>query len=334
MAVLTLVGAGAWLNGRRIATDLAERSQTALTRKGLAYVEPHVNGLTVDLIGPREDRMAAEQAVGGVKGVRRTTWVDGPDFVVAHTLDLTVTVDHRVLRVRGKLPNHEYDDVLLAAADEAFGDQSDIELEFGSTKAKKVDAAMNATADIVRTLASTARAAQMLVSDKEIDIDAECFTEEAEKKLDEALARASAAGLKVKAGKKRTVRAGSPDDLQQSLNDLLGRAGINFETNSFIIDGPSQTVLLTAVDVLHAFPEASVEIAGHADNRGSAVTNLELSSHRAEAVMNFLTDNGVAADRLSANGYGDTVPIGDNETDEGQRANRRIEFHVKGTVAP
>jgi outer membrane protein OmpA-like peptidoglycan-associated protein len=332
MAIVTLVGSGAWLNGHRIALDLKERSKAALARDGLTYVEPHVNGLTIDLIGPREDRKAAESAVRAVPGVRRTTWVDGPDFIVVRPLDLTVTVDHRVLRVRGKLPNHEYDGILLAAADEAFGDHSDVEVEFGTTTLKNVDVAMAATADIVRTLASTVRSAEMLVSDKEIDIDAECFTEAAEKQLDAALDRASSAGLKVKAGKKRTVRAGSPEDLQQSLDDLLGRAGINFETNSFTVDGPSQAVLATAVDVLQAFPESTVEIAGHADNRGSASTNMELSLQRAEAVARFLVDNGVANDRLTAKGYGDTMPIADNATPEGQRSNRRIEFHVKGTA--
>jgi outer membrane protein OmpA-like peptidoglycan-associated protein len=59
---------------------------------------------------------------------------------------------------------------------------------------------------------------------------------------------------------------------------------------------------------------------------GSAESNLALSQKRADAVATYLATQGVAKERVSAKGYGETKPIGDNATDAGRAANRRVEF--------
>ena len=66
--------------------------------------------------------------------------------------------------------------------------------------------------------------------------------------------------------------------------------------------------------------------AGHTDDIGPADGNQRLSQRRADAVRNWLVDNGIDADRLTAVGYGEDQPIADNSTEEGRTANRRIEF--------
>ena len=71
---------------------------------------------------------------------------------------------------------------------------------------------------------------------------------------------------------------------------------------------------------------ARLEIAGYSDNVGNAAAKLELSKERAEAVRAFLVRAGVAADTLTARGYGDAHPVADNATASGRFANRRIEF--------
>ena len=72
-----------------------------------------------------------------------------------------------------------------------------------------------------------------------------------------------------------------------------------------------------------------IEIDGHTDNTGDAASNLTLSQQRAEAVRVYLIQQGADGNMLVAKGFGDTMPIAPNETEEGKFRNRRIEFVVK-----
>ena len=76
------------------------------------------------------------------------------------------------------------------------------------------------------------------------------------------------------------------------------------------------------------YPDLKIEIQGHTDNTGDADANLSLSQSRAEAVMNYLVEQGIDESRLTAQGYGDTAPIDSNETDEGRQNNRRTELKI------
>ncbi|MCB1733535.1 MAG: OmpA family protein, partial [Halieaceae bacterium] len=71
-----------------------------------------------------------------------------------------------------------------------------------------------------------------------------------------------------------------------------------------------------------------VEVQGHTDDRGDDTSNLRLSQRRAEAVVEYLVNNGVDAGRLTARGYGELVPIEPNETKQGRAENRRVEFKI------
>lgn len=71
-----------------------------------------------------------------------------------------------------------------------------------------------------------------------------------------------------------------------------------------------------------------VEIGSHTDNIGSDDYNLRLSQERSSAVVSYLTSKGVPANRLTAQGYGETVPIGENNSEQGRQQNRRTEFKI------
>ncbi len=101
-----------------------------------------------------------------------------------------------------------------------------------------------------------------------------------------------------------------------------------FETNKFDLLPSSKIELDRLVSLLQANPDKKIEIGGHTDNVGSDETNLTLSNQRATSVVAYLTSKGVAADRLSAKGYGETMPIATNDTDAGRAKNRRTEFKV------
>jgi len=102
-----------------------------------------------------------------------------------------------------------------------------------------------------------------------------------------------------------------------------------FATNKDTILKKSFPVLNAVADALKAEPEIKkIMIEGHTDNRGKASRNMELSDRRARSVLNYLVSHGIAAERLDAQGYGDSKPVADNKTSKGRAANRRVEFHI------
>lgn len=84
--------------------------------------------------------------------------------------------------------------------------------------------------------------------------------------------------------------------------------------------------------VLRIFQENAdvqhVEVHGHTDNKGSDIYNQRLSQRRAEAVAQWLTVHGIAKERVSAQGFGESKPLDTNDTEDGRRNNRRVEFHI------
>ena len=71
-----------------------------------------------------------------------------------------------------------------------------------------------------------------------------------------------------------------------------------------------------------------VEVQGHTDADGDDTHNLELSQARAEAVVAYLVKKGIAADRLTAKGYGETKPLVPNDSKANKQKNRRVQFVI------
>ena len=75
--------------------------------------------------------------------------------------------------------------------------------------------------------------------------------------------------------------------------------------------------------------ESKIVVGGYTDSQGDAAYNMDLSQRRARAVRDYLVARGIAADRVTAQGFGLTMPIGDNATPEGRANNRRVEIVVQ-----
>lgn len=104
--------------------------------------------------------------------------------------------------------------------------------------------------------------------------------------------------------------------------------GVNFDTAKATLTPDSRATLDEVVASLTANPSVMVEIGGHTDSRSSDAYNQKLSEARARSVVGYLVAHGIAADRLSAAGYGESLPIADNGTAEGRLENRRVELKV------
>lgn len=100
---------------------------------------------------------------------------------------------------------------------------------------------------------------------------------------------------------------------------------IQFEINNDEIQREDLERLAVVGTFLKKYPDTNAVVEGHTDNVGTPEANQQLSRDRAESVMNYLVrEQRVASDRITAVGYGDTRPIADNSTEDGKRANRRI----------
>jgi OOP family OmpA-OmpF porin len=113
-------------------------------------------------------------------------------------------------------------------------------------------------------------------------------------------------------------------------DDVIIRMGLNFDSGSSVIK-PEYFGLLrkiqTAIDV---FPDSHVEIQGHTDSFGADEFNRQLSERRASAVQQYLLANidDLGQTQITAVGYGETVPLANNETPEGRTRNRRIDLLI------
>ncbi len=109
---------------------------------------------------------------------------------------------------------------------------------------------------------------------------------------------------------------------------------IFFEFDSYQLKAESIVELDYLVEFLDSNPGIRISINGHTDNIGGAGYNMELSERRAGSVTGYLIKAGIDQVRIESTGYGETMPVATNETEEGRALNRRIEFEIIGSDNP
>ncbi|MCE3254018.1 MAG: hypothetical protein K0Q67_3038, partial [Cellvibrio sp.] len=107
-----------------------------------------------------------------------------------------------------------------------------------------------------------------------------------------------------------------------TLGDVL------FETGKSDLKSAATADLSKLSGLLAKYPERSLVIEGHTDNVGSESYNHTLSQHRADAVKAFLLNQGIAANRITAFGKGESAPVASNDSSSGRQMNRRVEIIV------
>ena len=126
---------------------------------------------------------------------------------------------------------------------------------------------------------------------------------------------------------------GCPDEgeakilLTSTKIEILER--VHFEFDKSVIKERSYSILRLVAAVLRANQRVTrLRVEGHTDSKGSDGYNQELSQARAASVANFLIDEGIPANLMEPVGYGESIPIATNMTDEGRALNRRVEFTI------
>ncbi|MCW3788142.1 OmpA family protein [Plebeiibacterium sediminum] len=102
--------------------------------------------------------------------------------------------------------------------------------------------------------------------------------------------------------------------------------GIRFDVNKATLKPESMGPINKIFELMQKQPDLKFSVEGHTDSDGDDTKNQTLSEQRAKAVMNTLIGMGIASERLSSKGYGESKPIDNNTTAEGKANNRRVEF--------
>ncbi len=125
-------------------------------------------------------------------------------------------------------------------------------------------------------------------------------------------------------------RSGCPNErvrVTESAIQVVGQ--VVFATNRDKIKRPGIPVLEAVADVMRGAPFIRrLSIEGHTDDRSTPERDLDLSERRARAVMRWLIQHGVVAERLESHGFGQSRPVASNESEDGRAQNRRVEFRI------
>ncbi len=125
-----------------------------------------------------------------------------------------------------------------------------------------------------------------------------------------------------------TPRGTPVDDRGCELRGEYVLEGVTFETNSDRLEPGATDILDRVIATLKRYPDIRFEVAGHTDSDGPAAYNESLSARRAQTVHDYLAANGIAVERMTVRGYGESQPIADNSTAVGKALNRRVSLNV------
>jgi outer membrane protein OmpA-like peptidoglycan-associated protein len=165
----------------------------------------------------------------------------------------------------------------------------------------------------------------------------------AEAEAKQAAEQAKAQAAREEAERAKAATAALRAQLLQQLNSVLqttdsarglvvNMADVLFDFGKYNLKSDAQIRLAKLTGIIQAHPGLRLAIEGHTDNVGGDEANMRLSQQRADAVRDFLVQQGLAQDTLTAVGLGKAEPVADNNTSEGRQKNRRVEIVVSGEV--
>jgi outer membrane protein OmpA-like peptidoglycan-associated protein len=154
-------------------------------------------------------------------------------------------------------------------------------------------------------------------------------------------ARADAAEAQHQAQTSQQDAAAVREKLRAQLNAVLATtesarglivnlSDVLFDTARYTLKPPTQIALAKVATILQLYPGLKVQVEGYTDSVGGDAYNQKLSENRANAVHDFLIQNGVSAANITAAGYGKSEPVADNGTATGRTQNRRVNLVVSG----
>jgi OOP family OmpA-OmpF porin len=243
--------------------------------------------------------------------------------------DLTLALTPKAMELKGDVPDDTAKAAIVEAASKAFpdlpltivlGERSDAPAGFAAATLRAMD--------LLTNLAE----GEATIGNDQVVFSGAAYHQDAKSELDQALTKGWPAGYRASA---TSVAAGPSGPsigavaCERGLKDVLGDKAIEFEAGRADIAGSSRSLLdRVAYETLRC-PDALIAVAGHTDSDGTDEKNYGLSLDRARTVVDLLVADGIAVERFTALGYGESRPLASNATEAGKARNRRIEFVLR-----
>ena len=153
--------------------------------------------------------------------------------------------------------------------------------------------------------------------------------------------RLAAQQAQLNAQQAETDKAAMRARLSEQLNSILqtrdtarglivSMSDVLFDTGQYSLKPGAREKLAKVAGILLAYPGLNIAVGGYTDNVGGDEMNQKLSENRATSVRDYLVQQGVTTNSVSARGFGNTLPVASNDSSAGRQQNRRVELLVSG----
>ncbi|KAA3638763.1 MAG: hypothetical protein DWP95_11905 [Proteobacteria bacterium] len=213
-----------------------------------------------------------------------------------------------------------------------------LEADLAQQRAERAkNSAMMAEQQRAQALAEAQEAQQMRDAAMQAKAEAERLKKQAQEAAQSAISEAEKAKLQAQAAQAEADAAkAAMNSLQNQLSELQAKqterglvitlGDVLFEFNKSDLKSGATRNLQPLVKALSDNPNQQVIVEGHTDNIGSKEYNLKLSEQRAQSVKDYLTSEGIAAERIATDGLGFDFPVASNDDASGRQRNRRVEI--------
>ena len=210
-----------------------------------------------------------------------------------------------------------------------------------TARAREARAQAESEAARARSDAADANAATAKARSDMADSQAASASELSVAQADAEQSRQAAQQAQLAAQQADTDKAAMRARLSEQLNSILqtrdsarglivSMSDVLFDTGKFSLKPGAREKLAKVAGILLAYPGLNIEVGGYTDNVGGDAMNQTLSENRAGSVRDYLVQEGVSTNSVSAKGFGNTLPVATNDNSAGRQQNRRVELLVSG----
>jgi outer membrane protein OmpA-like peptidoglycan-associated protein len=228
-----------------------------------------------------------------------------------------------------------------AESDTAKAQAATVQAESDTLNAQAANAQAQSDAAKARNDAENAQAATAKAQSDMAASQASSATALSAAQADADQSRADTLKAQQAAQRAETDKAAMREKLSEQLNSILqtrdsarglivSMSDVLFDTGKYSLKPGAREKLAKVAGILLAYPGLNIEVGGYTDNVGGDAMNQTLSENRAGSVRDYLVQQGVASNSVSARGFGNTLPVTSNDSSAGRQQNRRVELLVSG----